>query len=363
MIAAPAMLSAFVGEAGTEKRLYALDALRGLAALMVAIEHIARSLPPDSSVPPALIEVLAFGGNGVPIFFVLSGVVIPFAVGQARVTPRYVARFIARRFIRLDVPYWACIAAYLIGAKVVGKHLFDDMTPGVLLANLFYLNFLLGLQPVIVVGWSLAIEIQFYLAYLLLMALSQLIARRFELRAFTARLAVFAVPTMVSLLWLLTIIPDPPGSETVFLQPWLFFFGGAAVTWALQQGMPAWPVGFAALGLLVSAVVTWSSAPWVGAATVVAIFAAGRRGLLSERRGKWLQRLGTISYSLYLLHPLVGSRPIRLWRQLHPEPWSFAQSCFAFAAAIASSLVIAAVFSRLIEQPSQRLARRISLQS
>ena len=339
-----------------------LDALRGVAALGVVFQHLYGALPDGvTAVPGWLHQVLTLGSNGVAVFFVLSGCVIPFAVGEAQVTPRYIARFIARRFVRLDVPYWICIGLYLLAARAMGKSTYEHIDAATLVANLLYSNFALGLDAVVTVGWTLAIEIQFYLAYLLMLAGAQQAETRWlPGRRDLCRHLVFGLPVVVSLLWQLKIIPDPEGPDRCFLQPWLFFACGAALTWTLFQRAPRWPVGFCVVGLLVSGVIASESANITGAIAGLLIYAVAVNGLMGRlgvsRVAQWF---GTISYSLYLLHPLVGSRAIRLLATRVAPPWSIWTELAAFGAGLIVSVAAASLFCVVVERPSQRLARRI----
>lgn len=349
------------------RRLAFLDALRGVAALFVAIQHVYCALPGFDGVATSVLAktIPSLGGFGVGAFFVLSGCVIPFAVGTDRVTPQYIARFIARRFVRLDIPYWVCILAYLAAARIVEKNTYAAVDGPVFVANLFYVNFVLGWKAVVEVGWTLAIEIQFYLAYLLLLALSQQVERTMiPGRTGLSRGLVFGGPAIVSLLWQLKVIPDPPGPDRFFLQPWLFFFSGTVIAWKLFQGGEAWPGFLGVLGLSVSGVVGGEAICYAGAVTAATIWAVGERGMLRTLgTHRVLQGLGTMSYSLYLLHPLVGSRPIRLLVDGLEGSWSPVHDLAAFTLGVGGSILVAWVFCEVVEKPSQRLARRVSLVS
>src|SRR5262245_16766245 len=86
-----------------------IDALRGIAALLVVWSHIDMGnhtrelLDRMPAVPRWIVE---HGFVGVAIFFVLSGFVIAHSVERNEVTWRYLGRFMLRRSIRLDPPYW-----------------------------------------------------------------------------------------------------------------------------------------------------------------------------------------------------------------------------------------------------------------
>ena len=100
-----------------EKRFAFIDALRGLAALAVALHHIFRYGPlPESAlkiVPQFLANVLFRNEGrrmGVPVFFVISGFVIAYVLRNARIDARYLRTFAVQRFLRLGPPYWFTIA-------------------------------------------------------------------------------------------------------------------------------------------------------------------------------------------------------------------------------------------------------------
>lgn len=366
-MSALAKLRERVATTARSQRLLFLDAMRGFAALAVAVEHVYLSLPASTheTVPRSVHACLSFGGNGVAVFFVLSGSVIPYAIADARVTPRYIGRFIARRFIRLDVPYWLTIFLYLLAARIMGKTVYQAVDAPILAANMFYLNFLLGWQAVVQVGWTLALEIQFYIAYLIFLGVGQALTERVAFlrsRRHAARLLAFAPSLIVTLLWQFGVIADAPGPDVFFLQPWLFFLCGAALMWVNAQGFPAWPAALTISALGASGVMHGDSASMVGAATAVCIWWVWSHGTMTAyTAGRFGQWLGTISYSLYLLHPLVGSRPIRTALGVWPAPWSMMQALAAATTGLVASLLVAHVFCRMVEQPSQRLARRVRL--
>ena len=92
----------------SETRVLALDGLRGIAASMVVITHAVSALAKPLDAILALhhspIALLANGGGGVHIFFVLSGFCL---AGSARRAQNILglARFYLRRVLRIHPPY------------------------------------------------------------------------------------------------------------------------------------------------------------------------------------------------------------------------------------------------------------------
>src|SRR4051812_36327478 len=85
----------------------ALDGIRGLAVLLVFLNHCL-SLPPTSAVNRALNNVSTSGWIGVDLFFVLSGFLITGILLRAKGHPHYFRNFICRRALRIFPLYFFC---------------------------------------------------------------------------------------------------------------------------------------------------------------------------------------------------------------------------------------------------------------
>lgn len=94
-------------------RLTTLDALRGLAAVLVVLFHAkfpGHSELFQASLPSVLRWPFVHGALRVPIFFAISGFVIPLSVDKYRIDGRFIRRFAVKRSLRLDPVYWTVIA-------------------------------------------------------------------------------------------------------------------------------------------------------------------------------------------------------------------------------------------------------------
>ena len=228
----------------TEKRRFVfLDGLRGIAATWVVLFHAYTAHHMDGLRPfmPRPLQTLFQSGSfGVQIFFVLSGFVIALSVGQAWVTPGYFGRFVLRRSIRLDPPYWAsialCIAMLsLARATVVGK---TTQLPGWsdLVAHLFYLQVFLNYKQINDVYWTLCMEVQFYLVYCLWLGISQCFRRR-ESDVVPLYL-FFGFAALASIFW--RVVLDPAHVNRGFFLPlWYGFLLGVFAFWAVT-GKTSW---------------------------------------------------------------------------------------------------------------------------
>src|SRR3954463_4542996 len=98
------------------QRFVFVDALRGLAALWVALFHFTiwyKAVPAAAHAWPTLrdlFEAVAWKGYlGVDVFFVISGFVIAYSLRGAPPTLRFAGNFALRRSLRLDPPYWSAM--------------------------------------------------------------------------------------------------------------------------------------------------------------------------------------------------------------------------------------------------------------
>lgn len=153
-----------------------MDALRAIAALMVLFSHYFVDLN-----GPAF----SFGGNGVQIFFVISGFLITSIllsqknyVDQPKI--RMIRNFIVKRALRLFPVYYILLAVLVVMSIVGGLWICDKED----LWHYFtytqnFLFFKEGFQsPLFNHTWSLAVEEQFYLFWPFLILL---IPRKAEL--------------------------------------------------------------------------------------------------------------------------------------------------------------------------------------
>lgn len=332
-----------MGAPNTAGRLKFVDGLRGVAAMMVVVYHLA----PNSPVAWLTIH----GGLGVHVFFVLSGFVIASVIGDERITAGYFGRFVLRRFVRLDIPYWLNIAlAVFLGAVVVYFGV-PERHYGLaqIAASVFYLQGILGFGQINDVYWTLCFEIQFYLSLLLLVWLTQ----RARLDVGSRMLHLFVLATIAaSVACSTTLFPNPRGA--MFIDWWGFGLG--ALTWWTITGRAQRRIF--ALAVLIAICFPFArhaDQRLVGTLTAVSLFAAAQSGNM----GRWLadpvmQFLGRISYSLYLFHPLTGGMAQKFAER-------YLGKGLSFVIGVGVSILCAWIVYRLIERPAIALSRRIIL--
>jgi peptidoglycan/LPS O-acetylase OafA/YrhL len=330
------------------------DGLRAVAAMMVILPHSAGLFAywAPSILIRATLAICQFGRFGVQIFFVLSGFVIAYTLRAQKFTPASVGRFLVRRSIRLDPPYWAAIAIfwiYMILQNSFGHHHLSLPRAAQLVAHLFYMQDLLGYGDINVVFWTLCIEIQFYLVFCLLLWILQPTGFWHP----WIFLAIF-VGSLVYPIGLANSVRD----GALFLPYWYAFLVGAIVWWMIDDRLPHF-VAFASVAVLLGiGLAKFEPTSIVTAVTAGSILAAHHFGGLY----RWLdtrpiQFLGKISYCIYLVHvPVVG---VLLAAQERLAPNAVATSYFLLFSGLAMSIGAAYVLHISVEAPALRWSKAI----
>jgi peptidoglycan/LPS O-acetylase OafA/YrhL len=341
-----------------------IDALRGLAALAVVAFHFeqTRSFDRVGAVLPAFVTWLFRQGHcGVQVFFVLSGFVIAHSIARYDVTPRFVGRFLLRRSIRLDPPYWASILVVVLvqglASRVLPGRAFVPPTGGQLVTHVLYLQELLGVPEINTAYWTLCLEIQFYLTFSLLMLGATLL--RSVLSREVAFYAVVLPAVVFADLWPLGL--GPFEVRGLFVSDWHLFLAGVLVWWAVlrPEDRAAFFLAAANVALLgVAATARLGVEIAVGAMAAGLILIAGK----TNRMSSWLalrpwQFLGMISYSLYLMHVPVGNVFFSAAASLARRGVliEVLLGVLAFAVTVLGSWI----FYRAVEKPALTLSRRI----
>ncbi len=331
-----------------------IDALRGIAACAVMLYHFT-----GGDLRPGLTRLFGAtilrgchnGWLGVQVFFVLSGFVIANTIGDRAITPGDAARFALRRQVRLDPPYWLSLALAVFVPWIIGALGYRGRPPPplrVIGAHLLYLQEILrypSLQPVY---WTLAIEVQFYMVFVVALALLR-----------------FAPKPAVPWLLLATALPSLDAAmhwrfiHGWFIPHWYLFVLGASTYWVLKRRLPLAP------HLAMAVWVAWQGwqcdrlEPIGGVATVLLLTAAGRVGALETwLRARWLQFVGRVSYGVYLLHPLAGAQA-RWHVGVHVGVQSGPGALAVLTAAVALTMVFAWALHQAVEAPAMRLAAKI----
>ncbi|MFJ6570488.1 acyltransferase family protein [Streptomyces sp. NPDC091292] len=338
------------------RRLYAIDGIRLIAALMVAVHHYAGTSRVDqpgnliwdrpvSDIMPTVFRFATYGWIGVEIFFVISGFVICMSCWGR--TPR---QFFVSRVIRLYPAYWFAIV--LTTAVLVAlPGVWERQPLREILLNFTMLQSGSGVANVDGVYWTLWSELRFYLLFLLVVA-TGLTYRKVVVFCCVWGAAAMLAP--VSQFELLTLVANPSGAWYFIAGLALYLmhrFGQDLLLWGIL-GM-AWLMGQLELGHRIDEVEHVSG--WRGSVLIFTVFllvmVAIALGFTDRIRWKWLVTAGALTYPLYLMHYVAGTTLIHHLRDSM-------DARLLVAAVIGGFCVASWLVHRFVERPVSRILKR-----
>ncbi|WRZ95242.1 acyltransferase [Streptomyces sp. NBC_01007] len=334
-----------------------LDALRGIAALLVAFDHSSYAFMAESR--EHVMPQVDIGRYGVLLFFLVSGYVIPASLERRGC----VRTFWIGRIFRI-YPLWAAVVGSVVALDLLGvahTHArFAGRNPvTVAVAHVTLLQELLGTPSVVLVLWTLSYEMAFYLLVVTLFtvrlhrrsatvalvlgglaAVSATAGIAPPASALSAAVGAGPLVALASTALVIAVCCTGSGASALrvsgavvggVLALVLVPFNGTVPLWeglvilaviflgtAVQRaeaGETTWPV--AARTVVVVLICAVGSAyghddgahfarrGWI-AAFLLAVLTFGAGLALRRRRfPRVLTGLGTISYSVYLVHPVL----------------------------------------------------------
>jgi peptidoglycan/LPS O-acetylase OafA/YrhL len=356
--------------AAPRDRLAGLDGIRGLAALFVVVNHVFLRTFPGYPVDgaPFWAAPFIYGRFAVVVFIVLSGFSLALAPARHGWRLDGVSRFAFRRARRILPAYWAALAFSLAVAWLVTPPP-GQAPPGTrsVLVNGLLVQNIFGAPSPNRSFWSMAVEVQLYVAFPLLL----LMVRRYGAVAMVATVTLFVAAVGI-------VGPHVSGLDTFVIQspPDLaaLFAVGILAAGLVGAGSPLreWPWGWLALAAAAPVVVTiwlegsvWTLGHlfWVdlalgpAVACLLAALATGHPArLLRLLDARPVRGLGSSSYSLYLIHgPIV----VVLYDRLVAGRVSQGVPAFLLSLALVVPLTVlfARGFAAVFERPFLRRER------
>jgi peptidoglycan/LPS O-acetylase OafA/YrhL len=362
----------------------ALDGLRGLAILLVLLEHCIR-LQPTTILEHLISRGAAVGWVGVDLFFGLSGFLITGILLDAKGGERFFRNFYLRRLLRIFPLYYGCLVLLFLGLPLLGV-LSPTETQNLLDTQGWHWGYLSNVMiaragswesiPLETMHfWSLAVEEQFYLVWPLVVWL--LPQRRLKavcvgaiIGSLVIRLALREAGQPGLIMYVLT----PTHLDPLALGAWL------AATAREPGGIDKFarwlrPVALVSTAALAAILMTASgrvvdalAMQSVGYPLLAVVCVGLLAGALSQKTSSPLDALwqtaalrffGRYSYGIYVLHPLLlllvirGGFDVPYFAQLLGSQLA-GQAVFA-GVITAGSVGVALVSWHLWEQPFLRL--------
>lgn len=364
------------------ERVLGWDLLRGMCAAAVACYHLL--LWQDVA------ALHSFGSYGVYMFFALSGASLAYTYG-ARITGHKAGhkagheagqdaahgfsfgRFLWTRYLRLAPLYLALMALAL-----PWKLLKDGPTADLGLTYLLNATLLFGFykpstHAVLVGGWSLGIEVIYYLMFPLLMLC-------FRWRGLAW--GVFGVLLMAQVAWIAATLGQTSGytqnAEAYHQAPAFaaYFMGGCLMGVARRRDLyKHLPQGLGLVGLVAGFALLLAANPvqqgdeltgWRGVVLCslcfVLVHLAGRlslKGLAARLAGYF----GDATYGVYLLHPVIffGLVFAVLPRVgiASPNSWALPGRLALLALVLLTAFALAILSEKHVEKPLRALGKRL----
>lgn len=288
-------------------RLIILDIIRFVAAMSVLIYHYQSeyisTLPADSLIAQYIYSITKFGYLGVELFFLISGFVI-FASAKNRTS----SQFFISRATRILPTFWVCMTLTSIVILIEPTNQIS-LTLAKYIANFFLIYSHIGQEPVDGVYWTLVVEVKFY-ACVFLLILS----------------GAFKNHKLWLSIWLILII-----SFLIFNQPFFlgwfisphyscYFISGIIFYLARTEGYTKFNTIVLAISFILALLQTYQSIDsftksadindkliaLVLVSLFYGLFFLISKNILNLKPKKSWLLLGGITYSLYLLHNLMG---------------------------------------------------------
>jgi peptidoglycan/LPS O-acetylase OafA/YrhL len=366
-----------------DRRFHELDSLRGVAALTVVFHHFSRILL--DKVLHLLIRtplrLLVAGHQAVILFFLLSGFVL--TLPYKKKNRLYYGSFLLKRVCRIYLPYLGALALAVLCDLNFPSHLpftnywvnltwSEPVTARLVLQHILFLDNY-DWSQFNTAFWSLVYEMRISLFFPFL-AIAVLRFRTIWLTLFAAALSLSAFPLATlssSVLHLAS--PSAALNTTLTLHYTAFFLIGAI----MAKNLPAinrWysrlaPLTVASLVFVSLCIYGFADAsslvqrlsipqdlfdwPIAAAAVMLIVLAINNqlfRTFLSSRATRYL---GERSFSLYLVHGTI------LFILIHRFMGQIRMGVF-FILYLATSLLVAEIFYRLIERPAMLLGRHLT---
>lgn len=347
----------------TQTKLDALQALRGIAALLVVVYHVAIMTQFAQSDNPTVLalrdNMRSFGKMGVAIFFVLSGFVITYSVFSKQ--NRSAGDFLLKRITRIYPPYvfYSLIAFLLyVGSTVVVNH--NPVDWGYIAKSFLFIPTYDGdgkFYPVLMVGWTLVFEMYFYCLFFF-----ALCCKFTYWQTMIAYLVVFSLGGIIA-----SQLADVDAYAYVYGHYYLWFFFGGALLFGLYQrslihtAVFRWAILLCALAGLAliyahfeTLVYRYLALLLFGVSCVVfALTEFANQGWTGKIATK-LGVIGDASYSLYLYHSIAIIIISGLWKRgvlVPPVVESVPGFLLQVTVLVVAFTVLSIPLYRLIERP------------
>lgn len=349
-----------------DKKLNSLQALRGVAALLVLLFHYRFYLRGDDRSSTTIWDSLfGWGIIGVDIFFVISGFIMVYTTQHYQHGFAFSKKFLINRVVRIiPLYYFALLIAFLLGGAMSIFH-YPEKTQN-LLSALTFTVYDINITPHYIndsgmynIRWTLNYEIYFYLIFSLCILVKYKAIALFSYAA----LAMCVIPALAGFQPTFSVQGykfETPFyaflSNPIFIEFLIGVIAGYAYIWIKKQIPSSYLSLLSSIATLALFIyIAWGiytgsiralnieSTVIIGAFILLLTLADP---VISKIIPNALIYLGNISFSLYLLHATVG---IAVMDRLGPEEHANAKGIPWVILATVLSMIVAHFTHKYIE--------------
>ncbi|MBC7981250.1 MAG: acyltransferase [Armatimonadetes bacterium] len=342
------------------KKFQHVDALRGIAVLLVVLVHCGQQAPPEQ----VFSQISRFGQYGVQLFFVMSAFTLCHSMKKTEeLNPREYLSFMTRRFFRIAPLYYLAIPGYFVFSylclRYIGRTPFTlpaDYSFMAVAANVLFLH---GLYPpgnnsIVPGGWSIGTEFLFYAVFPFLFILS----RRNRLHiGYAALVSLLATIFLVFIRWKIGKTGEIGMNDfirfSVFNQFPCFALGMLYYFYSKNRSFERAVKILAPISAVFLVVPhNWQS-EMIFTPFCVGICSVGLALVLENSRIPHLiARIGQLSFSIYILHFIPVFLVGKLYKLYFPVHFkSELVSILMFAAIAGITYLMAMISNRFVELP------------
>jgi peptidoglycan/LPS O-acetylase OafA/YrhL len=350
-----------------QERFNSIDALRGIAALYILLYHLALIPQPILPVPKWANPFVLTGGTAVILFFVISSFCLCLSMQHKKQGLFPYKRFYLKRIFRIVPLFYFCLFFSMIRETYLSDNTLS--LADVLLNVSFAFNFVPEKQYGIVwASWFLSVQMIFYLIFPLVYRFVNNFRKSIVFFFFT--LIVASGYTVF-----IAYLPIPASQQESFInfsfihQLPVFALGMCAFfvyDFFIKDSSRSWGPAFTGFAILTYIVLVYGHVITVfnGIYWQGIIYSLLLVGLLSSPLPLFVNRLfcfyGKISYSLYLLHPVLVFALIPVYRSIYSLHLPATLQYGACLLLTLGPLTLLSYFSyRFIEQPGIDMGNRL----
>ncbi len=351
-------------EAKKDRFLHSIQALRGVAVLMVVFYHVYIIGGDSNYLGYAVFKGFSEPGKfGVNLFFVLSGFIIFHAHSVDIGRPSQLGSYFYKRFSRIYPVYWFFLFGYVFAAYLGLGHADFSWEAGNLISSMFLWGGYPELSLPLKVAWTLCYELIFYALFMAFLI--------------SARLGVILFFLWLVTLIVLNVLIDGAIGYRVF-EVWnLNFILGGVCYYVFNNlskvRLDILIVMFALFvaGLLYSSFsMDFSETPLSASNKHIMILLSLAFSCLvmcslllndffKSRFLSWLVKLGNASYSVYLTHSAWISLYYIALRKLGLLSQVYEYGVVIYISAVLTSLLVGYIAFIVVEKPLVKVCRNI----